>query len=142
MNRREIKKLIAFKIWTTVPRIEKYKIGAVGSDLRDYPLYLISRRFIYERSATNIRDWLLAYSFMIRITCDAFYAKYLCLSAIYFDELIFLLVGVSELNSMFVKEEQEGVLGEAEEEYTEEDPLGSSNEEGNLIYFLPPIHEV
>ena len=39
-----------------------------GSDLRDYPLYLISRRFIYERSATNIRDWSLAYSFKCKDT--------------------------------------------------------------------------
>ena len=31
-----------------VPRVEKYKIGA--ADFRDFPLYLISRRFIYERS--------------------------------------------------------------------------------------------
>ena len=26
--------------------------------------YFISRRFIFERSATNIRDWSLAYSFI------------------------------------------------------------------------------
>ena len=28
MNRRKIKYRIAFKIWTAVPRFEKYKIGA------------------------------------------------------------------------------------------------------------------
>ena len=28
MNRREIKNRIAFKIWTAVPRVENYKIGA------------------------------------------------------------------------------------------------------------------
>ena len=28
MNRREIKNRITFKIWTAVPRLEKYKTGA------------------------------------------------------------------------------------------------------------------
>ena len=28
MNRREIENQIAFKIWTAVPRIERYKIGS------------------------------------------------------------------------------------------------------------------
>ena len=34
MNRRQIKKnRIAFKIWTAVPRVEKYKFGAAGQIL-------------------------------------------------------------------------------------------------------------
>ena len=47
-----------------------------GSDLRGYPLYFTSQRFIYEwsvkyatiyeRSVINIRDWSLAYSFICR----------------------------------------------------------------------------
>ena len=34
-----------------------------GSDFKSYPVF-ISRRFIYERSDTNIRDWSQAYSFI------------------------------------------------------------------------------
>ena len=76
MNCREIKNMIAFKIWTAVPGEEKYNIGAVGKILetvRSIPFRDDSafkggqsniRRFIYERSATNIRDWSLAYSFI------------------------------------------------------------------------------
>ena len=75
MNRREIKNRIAFKIWTAVPGEEKYKIGAVGKILetiRFIPFRDDSftrgqsniRRFIYERSVANIRDWSLAYSFI------------------------------------------------------------------------------
>ena len=38
-DRRDIKKnRIAFKIWTAVPCVEKYKIGTALSDFRDYPL--------------------------------------------------------------------------------------------------------
>ena len=74
MNRLEIKNRIAFKIWTAVPGEERYKIGAVGQNLetigfipfRDDSIMRGQsniRRFIYERSVTNIRDWSLAYSF-------------------------------------------------------------------------------
>ena len=68
MNRREIKKtLIAFKIWTAVRGEEKSYIGAVGQILetiRFIPFRDDSfmrgqsniRRFIDERSVTNIRD--------------------------------------------------------------------------------------
>ena len=42
-----IKNRIAFKIWTAVRRVEKYKIGAAGTDIRDHLLYFISQRFIY-----------------------------------------------------------------------------------------------
>ena len=67
MNRREIKNRKAFNIWTAVPGKEKYKIGAVGQILetiRFIPfrddLFMRGqsniRRFIYERSVTNIRD--------------------------------------------------------------------------------------
>ena len=34
--------------------------------------FFISQRFIYERSATNIRDWPLAYSFIIYIFSGQF----------------------------------------------------------------------
>ena len=71
MNRREIKKRIAFKIWTAVPGEEKYKIDAVGQILETICFIQFRddsftrgqtnmRRFIYERSTTNIRDWSLA----------------------------------------------------------------------------------
>ena len=74
-NRREIKNRIAFKIWTAVPRVEKNKIGAavqILDTIRFIIFYADSftrgqsnmRRFIYERSATYIRDWSLAYSFI------------------------------------------------------------------------------
>ena len=67
MNRREIKNRITFKIWTAVPGEEKYKIGAVGQILetiRFIPFRNDSftrgqsnmRRFIDEKSSTNIRD--------------------------------------------------------------------------------------
>ena len=73
MNRREIKNRIAFKIWNAVPRVEKYKIGAAVRILETIRFIIFRadsftrvqsnmRRFIYERSATNIRDWSLAYS--------------------------------------------------------------------------------
>ena len=76
MNRLEIKNRIAFKIWTAVPRIENYKIGGAAVQILDNIRLIIfhadsftrgqsnMRRFIYERSATNIRDWSLAYSFI------------------------------------------------------------------------------
>ena len=74
MNR-EWKNLIAFKIWTAVPRVEKYKIGPAVQILETVPFILFRndsftrgqsnvRRFINERSVTNIRDWSLAYSFI------------------------------------------------------------------------------
>ena len=68
MNRREVKKQIAFKIWTAVLRLEKYKIGS-GVQILETICFILfrndsftrgqsnMRRFIYERSATNIRDW-------------------------------------------------------------------------------------
>ena len=38
------------------------------SDFKGYPVFfLISRRIIYERSANNIRDWSLAYSFICTV---------------------------------------------------------------------------
>ena len=76
MNRREIKNRIAFKIWTIVPRVEKYKIGAAAVQILGTIRFILfrddsftrgqvnMRRFIYERSATNIRDWSLAYSYI------------------------------------------------------------------------------
>ena len=75
MNRREIKNRIAFKIWTAFPRVEKYKIGSAVQILETIRFILFRddsftreqsniQRFIYERSATNIRDWSLAYSFI------------------------------------------------------------------------------
>ena len=75
MNRREIKNRIAFKIGSVVPCVEKYKIGAavkISVTIRfisfRYDTFTRGqsnmRRFIYERSATNIRDWSLAYSFI------------------------------------------------------------------------------
>ena len=65
---------MAFKIWTAVSRVEKYKIGAAVQILETIRFILFGDdsfmkgqsniwRFIYERSATNIRDWWLAYSF-------------------------------------------------------------------------------
>ena len=68
MNPREIKNQVAFKIWTAVPRVEKYKIGAAVQILETVRFIIFRvdsltkgqsniRRFIYERSATNIRDW-------------------------------------------------------------------------------------
>ena len=75
MNRCEIKNRIAFKIWTAVTRVEKYNtcvaiqilVSICFISFRDDsftrgPSNL--RRFIYERSVTNIRDWSLAYSFI------------------------------------------------------------------------------
>ena len=75
MNRREIKNRIAFKIWTAVTRVEKYNTYAAVHIL--VTICFISfrddsftrgqsnlRRFIYERSVTNIRDRSLAYSFI------------------------------------------------------------------------------
>ena len=68
MNRREIKNRLAFKIWTAFPRVEKYKISAAVQNLETIRLIQfrddsIMRgqsnmgRFIYERSATDNRDW-------------------------------------------------------------------------------------
>ena len=75
MNRREIKNRIAFRIWTAVTRVEKYNTCAAVQIL--VTICFISfrddsftsgqsnfRRFINERSVTNIRDWSLAYSFI------------------------------------------------------------------------------
>ena len=76
MNRRKIKKnRIALKIWTAVTRVEKYNTCAAIQII--VTICFISfcddsftwgksnlRRLIYERSATNIRDWSLAYSFI------------------------------------------------------------------------------
>ena len=75
MNRREIKNRIAFKIWTAVIRVEKYNTCAAVQIL--VAICFISfrddsftrgqsnlRRFMYERSVTNIHDWSLAYSFI------------------------------------------------------------------------------
>ena len=74
MNRREIKKnRIAFKIWTAVPRVENHKIGAADQIWETIRFILFCddsftrgqsnmRRFIYERSNTDIRDWSLVYS--------------------------------------------------------------------------------
>ena len=84
MNRREIKYRIAFKIWTAVPRGEKYKIGA-AVPIWDYISFILfrndsfkkgqsnMRRFIYERSANNIHDWSLAYILLFAlIWCSYF----------------------------------------------------------------------
>ena len=70
MNRREIENQIAFKIWTAVPRIERYKIGSAVQIL-ETDLF----SFIYERSVKYATihsrevshpacDWSLAYSFI------------------------------------------------------------------------------
>ena len=68
MNSRELKKnRIAFKIWTTVSRVEKYKIAAAVQISETIRIIFFLLRFIYERSvkdamilyersATNIRD--------------------------------------------------------------------------------------
>ena len=75
MNRREIKNRIDFKIWTAVPRGEKYKIGTAVQIWEAIRFILfrndsfkrgqsIMRRFICERSDTNTRDRSLAYSFI------------------------------------------------------------------------------
>ena len=79
MNRREIRNRIAFEIWTAVVlRIEKYKIGAAAFQILETICFILFRdgsftrgqsnvrRFIYERSATNIRDCSLAYSFICK----------------------------------------------------------------------------
>ena len=53
------------KIREEVEKMGKKLNRLTGSDFRDYPLFFfISRRFINERSAANIRDWSLAYSFI------------------------------------------------------------------------------
>ena len=75
MNRREIKITGYLKIWTAVSRGEKYKIGAAVQTLETIRFILFrddsftrgtsnKRRFIYKSSATNIRDWSMAYSFI------------------------------------------------------------------------------
>ena len=48
INLREIKNRIAFKIWTVVPRVEKYKIGATVQILKIV-------RFILFRDESFIR---------------------------------------------------------------------------------------
>ena len=45
-----------FFLWKSVQRS--------GSDFRDFPLYSILQRFIYEMLDTIIREWLMAYSFI------------------------------------------------------------------------------
>ena len=66
---------IAFEIWNAIPRVEKNKICVAVQSLETIRFILFRddpfmsgksnvRRFIYERSATNIRDWTLAYSFI------------------------------------------------------------------------------
>ena len=74
----EIKKRIFSKIWTAAPRVEKNRWSI--SVFRDYPLYFIlhqfintrgqtnMRRFIYERSVTNIYISICIYSLRLRTT--------------------------------------------------------------------------
>ena len=73
-----MKNRIAFKIWAAVPHVEKYKTVAAVQILETICFILFHndsstrgqskmRRFIYESSATNIRDWSLAYSFIFAI---------------------------------------------------------------------------
>ena len=72
----EVKNRISFN--TTVPRIDNDKIGAAVQILETFRFIFFRddsftrgqsnmRRFIYERSATNIRDWSLAYSFTCKV---------------------------------------------------------------------------
>ena len=69
-SRNNKKNRIAFKIWTAVPRVEKYRIGAAVQILETIRFILFRndssnmRRFIYERLVTKIRDWSLTYSFI------------------------------------------------------------------------------
>ena len=64
-----------------VTRVGKYKIGAAVQILETNRFILFRgdsftrgqsniRRFFYERSATNIRDWSLAYSFIYMLPGD------------------------------------------------------------------------
>ena len=58
-------------------RVEKYLIGAAVQILETFRFILFHddsfnmQRFIYESSATNIRDWPLAYSFKYLSQCSA-----------------------------------------------------------------------
>ena len=84
MNRREIKKnRIAYKIWTAVPRVEKYKIGAAVQILETIRFILFFamihseevsqiRDDSFTKGYTNIRDWsLLAYSFIFLVSFES-----------------------------------------------------------------------
>ena len=77
VNESSRKNRIAFKIWTAVPGVEKFTIGAAVQILETFPFILFHdsftrgqpnmRLFIYESSATNIRDWSLAHSFIYQL---------------------------------------------------------------------------
>ena len=65
MNRREMeKKRIVSKILPTAPILYFSSPGTAVQILNAIRFFFISRRFIYKRSVTNIRDWSLAYSFI------------------------------------------------------------------------------
>ena len=58
-------KLIVSKIGTAAAPILYFSTrGTAVQILKAIRFFFISRRFIYERSVTNIRDWSLAYSFI------------------------------------------------------------------------------
>ena len=60
--RTKIKRKVS-KIWAAAPILYFFNARDCGSDFKGYPFFFISRRLIYERSATTIRDRSLAYSF-------------------------------------------------------------------------------
>ena len=118
-SRNEKKNRIAFEIWNAIPRVEKYKIGAVAQILgtihfilfRDDPFTSGKsnvRRFIYERSATNIRDWTLAYSF-IWLTTDRLIFTYLLLFLI---TCLFAAAGVTAGVAVFLQITMFSIAGE------------------------------
>ena len=60
--RDKIKRIVS-KIWTAAPILYFSTRGTAIQILKAIPIF-ISRRFIYERSDCNIRDWSLAYFFI------------------------------------------------------------------------------
>ena len=55
-NNKKKQKRIAFKVWTAVPCVEKYKIGAAVQILEIIHFFLILRRFISVKYVT-IHEW-------------------------------------------------------------------------------------
>ena len=75
MNRREIKKnRITFKIWTAVPRIEKYKIGAAAQILETIRFIL----FINERSVKYVTIHITRAQPLISVTDHWRILSYVC----------------------------------------------------------------
>ena len=68
MNRREMKNRIAFKIWTAVPRVEKYKIGAALQILETIR-FILFRDDIYEKlvkySTIHLREVRHQYPWLV-----------------------------------------------------------------------------